>query len=260
MTYPVWQPHSLLCAAVHDLISTPTSGSHCTHRLHLSLVWCLSWYSSLGQSSHSPCVPTPNPQVSWGEKRTNNQGCFLAFTRVEIRWAPRANCTQNLVRALKMLRPRPGPRAQMGLALENICSFQYLMYTDKNLGKLNLAMKKIEGPHFLNTRGPMAFEIFSLFWPVSTRNLLSVHFTSDGQFFEFKLFPWVNYQTFVEDWRVREGAHGWVCTKIIFPRAPQTLTTILTALLLFFFLNHTNRCDSFRISFKVMLKIKPTQW
>ena len=56
--------------------------------------------------------------------------------------SPWVYCRQNFVMAYKMLRPR----AQM--ALENACSFQYLMYKFV-LEKTNLAWKYFRGPQFI---------------------------------------------------------------------------------------------------------------
>ena len=64
------------------------------------------------------------------------------------------NCPQNFVRAHKIVRPR----AQM--ALENVGSFQYLIY------KTNLALKNKMRAIILNTRIQMALEIFGLFRPL----------------------------------------------------------------------------------------------
>ena len=41
-----------------------------------------------------------------------------------------------------------------------------LTRNQKMFKKPNLALKKIEGPQFFNTKSQMALEIFGLFWPL----------------------------------------------------------------------------------------------
>ena len=70
-----------------------------------------------------------------------------------------ANCPQNLVRTLKLLKPR----AQM--ALENASSFQYMIY-HKLLVETNLALKKLRAHNLLIPGAKMVCEIVGLFQPL----------------------------------------------------------------------------------------------
>ena len=94
----------------------------------------LVWGSNSLLSVFFPVLPCGSPTFPSG---------------VENKAEPRVNCHQNLVRAHKMLRPR----AQWPLKILAHFNTWFI----KDIGKSNLALKKIEGPQF-----------FKVFW--SSRN------------------------------------------------------------------------------------------